>query len=39
MDLIVATQNENKVLEFKKMLGDKFLIKSLNDLNFKDEIP
>ena len=39
MDLIVASHNENKVLEFKKMLGDKFLIKSLNDLNFKDEIP
>ena len=39
MDLIVASHNENKVLEFKKMLGNKFLIKSLNDLNFKDEIP
>jgi XTP/dITP diphosphohydrolase len=39
MELIIATHNENKVLEFKKKLGSKYLLKSLSDLNFTKEIP
>ena len=39
MELIIATHNENKVLEFKKKLGCKYLLKSLSDLNFTEEIP
>ena len=39
MELIVATHNKNKVLEFKKKLSNNFSIKSLHDLNFYDEIP
>ena len=39
MELIIATHNENKVLEFKKKLSSKYLLKSLHDLNFKDSIP
>ena len=39
MELIIATHNENKVLEFKKKLGSKYLLKSLSDLNFTEEIP
>jgi len=39
MELIIATHNENKVLEFKKKLSSKYLLKSLSDLNFTDEIP
>ena len=39
MELIIATHNENKVLEFKKKLSSKYLLKSLCDLNFKGEIP
>ena len=39
MELIIASHNENKILEFKKKLGNKFLIKSLRDLNFNEEIP
>ena len=39
MELIIATHNENKVLEFKKKLSGKYLLKSLSDLNFTDEIP
>ena len=39
MELIIATHNENKVLEFKKKLSSKYLLKSLSDLNFTEEIP
>lgn len=39
MELIIATHNENKVLEFKKKLSSKHLLKSLSDLNFTEEIP
>ena len=39
MELIVATHNKNKVLEFKKKLSNIFSIKSLHDLNFYEEIP
>ena len=39
MELIIATHNENKVLEFKKKLSSKYLLRSLRDLNFTDEIP
>jgi len=39
MELIVATHNKNKVLEFKKKLNNNFSIKSLHDLNFYEEIP
>ena len=39
MELIIATHNKNKVLEFKKKLSTNFSIKSLHDLDFKEEIP
>ena len=39
MELIVASHNENKVLEFKNKLKGKYLLKSLNDINFQMEIP
>ena len=39
MELIVATHNKNKVLEFKKKLSNNFSIKCLHDLNFYEEIP
>ena len=39
MELIIATHNKNKVLEFKKKLSNIFSIKSLHDLNFNEEIP
>ena len=39
MELIIATHNKNKVLEFKKKLSTNFSIKSLHDLNFYEEIP
>jgi len=39
MELIIATHNKNKVLEFKEKLSSKFLIKSLHDLNFIEDIP
>ena len=39
MELIIATHNENKVQEFKKKMSNKYLLKSLCDLNFKGEIP
>ena len=39
MELIIATHNKNKVLEFKKKLSNIFSIKSLHDLNFNKEIP
>ena len=39
MELIIASHNENKVLEFKKKLGKNFLIKSLSDIGFIEDIP
>ena len=39
MELIIATHNENKVLEFKKKLKGKYSIISLRDLNFNQDIP
>ena len=39
MELIIASHNENKILEFKKKLGKKFFLKSLSDIGFKDDIP
>ena len=39
MELIIATHNKNKVLEFKKKLSNIYSIKSLHDLNFYEEIP
>ena len=38
MELIIASHNENKILEFKKKLGKKFLLKSLSDIGFEDDI-
>ena len=35
MELIIASHNENKILEFKKKLGKKFFLKSLSDIGFK----
>ena len=39
MELIIASHNENKILEFKKKLGKNFFLKSLSDIGFKDDIP
>ena len=39
MNLIFATHNQNKVEEISSLLPDNFVIKSLSDLNFKEEIP
>ena len=39
MELIIASHNENKILEFKKKLRKKFFLKSLSDIGFKDDIP
>ena len=39
MELIIATHNENKVLEFKRKLKGKYSIVSLRDLNFNQDIP
>ena len=39
MELIIASHNENKVLEFKKKIGKNFLIKSLSDIGFIEDIP
>ena len=39
MELIIASHNENKILEFKKKLGKKFFLNSLSDIGFKDHIP
>ena len=39
MELIIASHNENKILEFKNKLGKKIFVKSLSDIGFKDDIP
>lgn len=38
MDLIFASHNENKVFEIATLVGNKYKILSLNDINFKEEI-
>ena len=39
MELIIASQNQNKVVEFKKILGDKINLFSLSDIGLNQEIP
>ena len=39
MELIIATHNKNKVIEFKKKLKNKFSKKSLSDIGFIEDIP
>ena len=39
MELIIASQNQNKLVEFKKILGDKINLFSLNDIGLNQEIP
>ena len=38
MDLIFASHNENKVFEIANLVGNKYKILSLNDINFKEDI-
>jgi XTP/dITP diphosphohydrolase len=38
MELIFATQNQNKLLEIKSMLPNNLQIKSLQDLNYHEEL-
>ena len=39
MELIIASQNQNKLVEFKKILGDKINLFSLSDIGLYQEIP
>ena len=39
MDLIFASQNQNKVRELKSILPKNLLIKSLSEVGFHDDIP
>lgn len=39
MELVFATNNPHKLNEIRLILGDRFLIKSLEDIGFQDEIP
>lgn len=39
MELIFATHNANKVKEIKNQLGEGFNVKSLNEINFLEDIP
>jgi len=39
MELIIASHNENKILEFKNKLGKKIFVKSLYEIGFNDDIP
>jgi len=39
MELVFATNNPSKLAEIKNLLGDSFILKSLADLGFNDEIP
>ena len=39
MELIIASQNQNKLVEFKKILGDKINLFSLCDIGLNQEIP
>ena len=38
MELIIASQNQNKLVEFKKILGDKINLFSLSDIGLNQEI-
>ena len=39
MELIIASQNQNKLVDFKKILGDKINLFSLSDIGLNQEIP
>lgn len=39
MELIIASQNQNKLVEFKKILGAKINLFSLSDIGLNQEIP
>jgi XTP/dITP diphosphohydrolase len=39
MELVFATSNQNKVKEVQKLVGQKFKLLSLNDINCTEEIP
>jgi len=39
MDIVFATNNENKTREIRNLLGESFNLLSMNDLNINDEIP
>lgn len=39
MELVFATNNAHKLEEVQQMVGDKFILKSLNDIGCKDDIP
>lgn len=39
MELVFASNNQHKVDEIQAMAGDKFILRSLNDINCYDEIP
>lgn len=39
MDIVFATNNENKTREIRHILGDSFNLLSLSDLNINEEIP
>jgi XTP/dITP diphosphohydrolase len=39
MELVFATNNQHKLKEIKNALGNSFELKSLADLNFKEDIP
>ena len=39
MELIIASQNQNKLVEFEKILGDKINLFSLSDIGLNQEIP
>ena len=39
MELVFATNNQHKLSEIKAILSDKFIIKSLKDIDFYDDIP
>ena len=39
MDIVFATNNENKTREIRNILGNSFKLLSLNDLNINEDIP
>jgi XTP/dITP diphosphohydrolase len=39
MELVFATANQNKVIEVQKLIGQKFKLLSLKDINYTEEIP
>ena len=38
MELIIASSNQNKLLEFKKILGDKITLYNLSDYNISEKL-